>query len=126
MIYNFIMYFVVAADCINRWALLRSRFSKERNKKTPSGSAAEKTEWPLMKYLAFLHSVVKRRRTFGNILRENSQSPWESQTYDEDLYQIEKDDSIEFTNYEYLEDETGIFKINLCYYFYIIFTCIKY
>lgn len=105
------MYFVVGADCINRWTSLRSRFSKERNKKTPSGSAAEKTEWPLMKYLAFLHSVVKRRRTFGNILKEDSQSPWESQTYDEDINLTEKDDPIEFTNYEYLEDETGIFKI---------------
>jgi len=74
-----------------------------------------------MKYLTFLHSLVKRRQTFGNILTEESQSSWESQIYDEDI--IEKDDaidifkkqsgsidSIEFTNYEYL-DETGILKI---------------
>lgn len=84
----------------------------------------------MLKYLAFLHSVVKKRRTFGNILREDSQFPWESQTYDEDISLIEKDDSIEFTNYEYLEDETGIFKIEplllfLCnFYMYKIFNII--
>jgi len=47
------MYFVIADNCIHRWTSIRSRFSKERNKKTPSGSAAERTEWPLMKYLTF-------------------------------------------------------------------------
>jgi len=105
------MYFVIADNCIHRWTSIRSRFSKERNKKTPSGSAAEKTEWPLMKYLTFLQSVVKKRRTFGNISKEKS--PWESQTYDdEDASLMEKDDTlVECTNYEYLEDETGIFKI---------------
>ncbi|KYM95098.1 hypothetical protein ALC62_14269 [Cyphomyrmex costatus] len=57
----------------DRWTSLRNRFSKERAKNTPSGSAAQ-TEWPLIKYLTFLHSVVRKRRIFGNVRMTNNPS----------------------------------------------------
>ncbi|EFN82967.1 hypothetical protein EAI_05722, partial [Harpegnathos saltator] len=70
---------------IARWTSLRNRFSKERARKILSGSVMQ-TAWPLMKYLTFLHSVVKKRRTFGNIAMEDeSNSPSETQEFD-DLY----------------------------------------
>ncbi|XP_025160984.1 uncharacterized protein LOC112588041 [Harpegnathos saltator] len=72
------------------------------------------TEWPLMKYLTFLHSVVKKRRTFGNIAMEDeSNSPSETQEFD-DLYKdsaknlTAEDDSMQYVDYMYLDDETGI------------------
>lgn len=75
-----------------------------------------------MKYLTFLHSVVKKRRTFGNIAMEDeSNSPSETQECD-DLYEdsaknlTAQDDSMQYIDYMYLDDETGISKIILSYY----------
>ncbi|XP_029669947.1 uncharacterized protein LOC115239500, partial [Formica exsecta] len=98
------------ADCIARWSSLRNRFSKERAKKIPSGSATQ-TEWPLMKHLAFLHSVVKKRRTFGNIaIEDESNSSLELQNFDpyeENRLSNENNDSMQYIDYEYLDNETG-------------------
>lgn len=105
---------------------LRNRFSKEKARKIPSGSAMQ-TEWPLMKYLTFLHSMVKKRRTFENIaIEDESNSPSETQDCDnlcEDNAKglTAEDDSMQFIDYEYLDsNETGISKITLSYYSYIV------
>lgn len=77
-----------------------------------------------MKHLTFLHSVVKKRRTFGNITTEGeSNSPWEIQdSYEDNTESLgEENDSIRYTSYEYLNNEAGMSKIELSYYFYIIF-----
>lgn len=79
-----------------------------------------------MKYLAFLHSVVRKRRTFGNItIEDESSSPLEIQDLDphEDntgsLIE-ENNNSIQYIDYVYLDDEAGISKIGLSYYFYVV------
>ncbi|XP_077260852.1 uncharacterized protein LOC143896733 [Temnothorax americanus] len=95
---------IPVADCTARWLSLRNRFSKERNKKIPSG-AAKQTEWPLMKYLTFLHPVVKKRRTFGNITIEEESNSSETQdvdTYEENSQSMTENDDC--TNYEYLNE----------------------
>lgn len=79
-----------------------------------------------MKYLAFLHSVVRKRRTFGNItIEDESSSLLKIQNFDphEDntgsLIE-ENNNSIQYIDYEYLDDETGISKIGHTYYFYVV------
>lgn len=80
-----------------------------------------------MKYLAFLHSVVRKRRTFGNIPTEvESSSPFEIQDFDSQEDNTgslieENNNSIQYIDYEYLDDETGISKIGLSYYFYVVY-----
>ncbi|XP_044755878.1 uncharacterized protein LOC123314579 [Coccinella septempunctata] len=63
---------IPASDCVNRWNTLRNRFSKERNKIAPSGSSSGKSkEWELLKYMQFLHTHMRKRKTFGNLPEEN-------------------------------------------------------
>lgn len=78
-----------------------------------------------MKHLAFLHSVVRKRRTFGNIvITDESNFPMEIQDCDsykdntENLSEENKN-SAQYINYEYLDDETGISKIGISCYFYV-------
>ncbi|CAH0562783.1 unnamed protein product [Brassicogethes aeneus] len=72
-----------------RWASLRARFSKERSKVLKSGSCSGKPEWPLYKYLQFLDTVVKRRRTFDNVANDEASTYLEDPGTDDELSQVD-------------------------------------
>ncbi|KAK4887240.1 hypothetical protein RN001_003511 [Aquatica leii] len=92
------------SDCQGRWNALRARFSKERSKVLVSGSGGNKPEWPLYKHLQFLQTIVKKRRTFGNV--ENEPGPADTDdTLEEN--QTEEEEFIDTENY-ILNVETGL------------------
>ncbi|KAF5303216.1 hypothetical protein FQR65_LT08296 [Abscondita terminalis] len=80
-------------DCTNRWNSIRNRFSKERAKAMPSGSAGDVKEWKLLKYLKFLNKVVKKRKTFGNVMEITGlpETERESQPTQEITYLLDED-----------------------------------
>jgi len=69
--------------------------------------------------------VVKKRRTFGNIIiADSDSSPMEIQdcdSYEDNTGSLseENNNSVQYINYEYLDDETDISKIGLSFYFYV-------
>ncbi|CAH0547300.1 unnamed protein product [Brassicogethes aeneus] len=73
------------SDCQARWAALRAHFSKERSKVLVSGSCSGKPEWSLYKCLQFLNTVVKRRRTFGNVANDEDTTSLEDPGTDDEI-----------------------------------------
>lgn len=65
-------FFVVAADCKDRWKNIRGRYVKCKNQKNlPSGSRAKRNkDYYLTPHLHFLDSFLKSRKSKGNIVNE--------------------------------------------------------
>lgn len=63
-----------------------------------------------MKHLPFLHSVVRKRRTFGNItIEDESNSPLEIQDFDPHENNTgslieENNNSLQYIDYEYVDE----------------------